>query len=441
VTITPLPERSFLVHGLGVTGRAVVAALVARSLDVVASDDRPTDAARAEIEALGVQVVAVPDATRLAELVAGVDAVVPTPGLPDDHPLFAAAAAARRPVLSELDLAAAWDDRPLVAITGTNGKTTTTMLTVDMLSCSGLRTIDAGNTDTPLVAAISDPDLDVIVVEASSFRLGRSRRFAPDVGVWLNFAPDHLDVHADLAAYESAKARIFDGQHRGQVAVANIDDPVVMRHATGPAQVVTFGRTGDFRVERGSLTGPDGPLAQVDELWRALPHDVSNALAAAAASLAGGATRDGVHRALVEFTGLSHRVSLVGERDGVTWYDDSKATTPHAVAAAVAGFESVVLIAGGRNKGVDLAVLGALAPPVRAVVGIGESATLVISAFPGVPRAVAASMTEAVSAAAELARPGDAVVLSPGCASFDWYRSYAERGDDFARIVQIEVLS
>jgi UDP-N-acetylmuramoylalanine--D-glutamate ligase len=441
MSTTELPERSFLVHGLGVTGRSIVAALRARSLDVVASDDQPSEAARRELDALGVPVIEAPDTARLADLVAQVDAVIPTPGLADAHPLFAAAAAAGRPVLSELDLAAAWDDRPLVAVTGTNGKTTTTLLTVEMLRNSGLRSVDAGNTETPLVAAIDDPDLDVIVVEASSFRLGRSRHFAPDVGVWLNFAPDHLDVHADLAGYESAKARIWDGQHRGQVAVANIDDPVVMRHATGPAQVVTFGRTGDFHVSGGSLTGPDGPLARVEELWRALPHDVSDALAASAAALAGGATRDGVHRALTEFTGLSHRVSLVGERDGVSWYDDSKATTPHAVAAAVAGFSSVVLIAGGRNKGVDLAVLGKLSPPVRAVVGIGESAAEVLDAFARVPGAAAASMTEAVVAAVGLAHPGDAVLLSPGCASFDWYRSYAERGDDFVRIVTTEVLS
>jgi len=441
MTSTTLPERSFLVHGLGITGRAIVIALRARSLQVLASDDNPSETTISELEALGVTVIAAPDERVLVGLIAQVDAVIPTPGLPEAHPLFAAAAQVGRPVLSELDLAAAWDQRPLIAVTGTNGKTTTTLLTVQMLERSGLRSVDAGNTETPLVTAIADPDLDVIVVEASSFRLGRSRRFAPDVGVWLNFAPDHLDVHASLAAYESAKARIFSGQHRGQVAVANIDDPVVMRHATGPAQVVTFGRTGDFHVSAGQIVGPDGPLARLEELWRALPHDVSNAMAAAAAALAGGATRDGVHQALVEFKGLSHRVALVGERDGVTWYDDSKATTPHAVAAAVAGFDSVVLIAGGRNKGVDLSALGALTPPVRAVVGIGESAAEVISAFAGVPGAAAASMTEAVAAAARLARAGDAVMLSPGCASFDWYRSYAERGDDFARIVRSEVLS
>jgi UDP-N-acetylmuramoylalanine--D-glutamate ligase len=281
----------------------------------------------------------------------------------------------------------------------------------------------------------------VFVVEASSFRLGHSRHFAPTVGVWLNFAPDHLDVHTDLAGYEAAKARIWRDQTADQVAVANRADPVVMAHATGPARVVTYGPDGDYRVQDGTLVGPNGAIVEVDRMWRSLPHDVSNALAAAAAAEAAGATAEGIASALAAFVGLGHRVSPVGERDGVEWFDDSKATTPHAVAAAVSGFGSVVLIAGGRNKGIDLRVLGDLAPPVRAVVGIGEAGPEVVAALASVPGIVAGSMEEAVSAAASLARRGDAVVLSPGCASFDWYRNYAERGDDFARVVRDEVLA
>jgi UDP-N-acetylmuramoylalanine--D-glutamate ligase len=148
----------------------------------------------------------------------------------------------------------------------------------------------------------------------------------------------------------------------------------------------------------------------------------------------------GIAETLAGFQGLPHRMALVGEAHGVRWYDDSKATTPHATAAAVSGLGSVVLIAGGRNKGVDLSVLGSLAPPVRAVVGIGEAADAVVAAFAGLPTVTAASMADAVRAAAGLARPGDAVVLSPGCASYDWYSGYAERGADFARIVVEEVL-
>ena len=170
---------------------------------------------------------------------------------------------------------------------------------------------------------------------------------------------------------------------------------------------------------------------------RAFVHDRTNALASAIAALAVGATTAGIHDALAKYATLPHRVALVGEAGGVRWYDDSKATNPHAVRAAVAGFESVVLIAGGRNKGLDLSELAATAPPVHAVVAIGEAATEVEAAFATrVPVVIAGSMDEAVAAAAGVAHAGDAVLLSPGCASFDWYTSYAERGDDFARAVQ-----
>ena len=178
-------------------------------------------------------------------------------------------------------------------------------------------------------------------------------------------------------------------------------------------------------------------LVAVDELWRALPHDLANALAASATALEGGGHADGVRTALRAFRGLPHRVEPVGTWDGVAWYDDSKATAPHATLAAVRGFASVVLIAGGRNKGLDLRVLAAAAPHLRSVVAIGEAADEVAAAFFGLrPVTVATSMEEAVTLAAGQAQAGDAVVLSPGCASFDWYAGYAERGDAFAALVR-----
>jgi UDP-N-acetylmuramoylalanine--D-glutamate ligase len=171
----------------------------------------------------------------------------------------------------------------------------------------------------------------------------------------------------------------------------------------------------------------------VDALRRAFPHDVANALAAAATALGGGADADGVREVLRAFSGLPHRVTLVGEAEGVHWYDDSKATAPHATLAAVAGFGSVVLIAGGRNKGLDLGLLRAGADHLVGVVAIGDAAPEVVAAFRGaVPVTVATTMAAAVEAARASAHPGDVVLLSPACASFDWYGSYAERGDDFA---------
>jgi UDP-N-acetylmuramoylalanine--D-glutamate ligase len=205
---------------------------------------------------------------------------------------------------------------------------------------------------------------------------------------------------------------------------------------------VTFSlgpESGDFHLDRGGtlLVGPDGmELVFIDELPRSLPFDVANALAAAAMALAAGASLEGCRAALRQFQGLPHRVELVADRGGVRWYNDSKSTTPASVLAAVAGFGSVVLIAGGRNKGLNLGVLTEAAPPVRTVVAIGDAAGEVEAAFSGrVPVTTARSMAEAVAAAAEVALPGDVVLLSPGCASFDWYRSYAERGQDFTDLV------
>jgi UDP-N-acetylmuramoylalanine--D-glutamate ligase len=195
-----------------------------------------------------------------------------------------------------------------------------------------------------------------------------------------------------------------------------------------------LGDGADFRVDGDRLLTDTGDvLADIAELPRRFPHDLTNGLAAAASALAGGATVEGCHEALVRFEGLPHRIALVGELDGVRWFDDSKATTPNATLTATKSFDSIVLIAGGQNKGLDLGVLSAAAPRVRAVVAIGDAAGEVESAFAGVrPVVIAESMSDAVAAARRLAQPGDTVLLSPACASFDWYRSYGERGDDFS---------
>lgn len=434
-----------LVVGVGITGRAVARALVHRGEAVTAVDDRPGPEARAAMAELGVELIEAPDEPTLGRLVAAADAVVPAPGVPARHPVFRLARDRGRPVVSEFDLAARWDDRPWLAVTGTDGKTTVTTLVCRMLEASGRRARAVGNTPEPLVAAIADPSLDVFVVEASSFRLEHSQRFVAEVAAWLNFAPDHLDSHTDVDAYEAAKARIWRDQGPEQVAVGNADDPVVAGHlARAPGRRIRFSLHGEAeyrlvdaapgRSDAGRLVGPEGELSRVADLPRRFPHDLANALAAAATALAGGASPEGVGRALAEFRGLPHRVALVGEADGVRYVDDSKATTPHAAVAAVVGFASVVLICGGRNKGLDLRQLAGVADHIRSVVAIGEAAPEVEAAFAGVrPTTTASTMDDAVAAAAAAARPGDVVLLAPGCASYDWYRSYGERGDDFAR--------
>ncbi len=440
-----------LVHGLAVAGAATVRALQRRGTDVVAADDAVDDRARALATELGVDLVAGPDAERLGALIAASELVVPAPGVPETHPLFAIAAAAGRPVVSELELAYRWEQdraggpRPMLAVTGTDGKTTTTLLAVEMLGAAGVRAVAAGNTDVPLVAAV-DSDVDAFVVECTSFRLAWTAAFRGDTAAWLNLAPDHLNWHAGMDSYEAAKARIFDQQRAGDVAIGFVHDPVVMSHLDrAPARHVTFGVTGaDYHVagsgDRAMLAGPCGELAPVAAMRRGLPHDRTNALAAAALVLESGlAGREAIAPALASFVGPPHRIELVADAAGVRWFDDSKATTPHAASVAIGAFERVVLIAGGRNKGLDLAPMAADRERVRAVVAIGEAAGQVAATFAGVaPVVTAGSMAAAVAAAGDLARSGDVVLLSPGCASFDWYPEggYPARGDDFRRLVR-----
>jgi UDP-N-acetylmuramoylalanine--D-glutamate ligase len=308
-------------------------------------------------------------------------------------------------------------------VTGTNGKTTVTTLIAEILRVAGIKALAAGNIGRPLIDAVHDP-VDVVVAEVSSFQLRFTNQFRPRVAVFLNAADDHLDWHPTFDAYVAAKAKIFANQSGDDLLVYNADDEAVARAAqAAPARTTGF-----------SL---DQPLViPIADLPRRAPHDVANALAASAAVLDLGAPAEAVAVVLRSFAGLPHRTTPVGQTRGVTFVDDSKATNPHAALAAISGYDSVVLVAGGRNKGLDLSVLATRAGRMRAVVAIGEAAEEVVAAFEGlVPVQKAGSMAEAVQVAATYAQPGDTVLLSPACASFDWYPGYAARGDDFAACV------
>ena len=454
-----------LVVGLGVTGDAVARHCAAVGDTVVVIDDNPGSASDwhervAAARAFGATVLERPDPSRAAELALDADLVVPSPGVPERHPAIAAALLAEVPVRSEIDLAAealAGVRRAgvpaLIAVTGTNGKTTVTTLAAAILEATGLRVAVAGNIGRPLLDAVRD-DVDVVVAEVSSFQLAFTERFRPDAAALLNLGADHLDWHRTFDAYAHAKANVFARQGADDILVFNADDSVVAGLAAGaPGRRVSFsiapGAASGYRVADTAtgrlLVTPDGDeIVAVDEMGRSRPADIANALAACALAfdivVDPGLGRAAARSTLVDFGGLAHRMQVVAEQDGVRWVDDSKATNVHATIAAVRGLDGVVLVAGGRNKGLDLAELRVLAPDLRGVVAIGEAASEVLDAFAGTVTVVrASSMTEAVRAARELARRGDTVLLSPGCASFDWYSSYAERGDDFAREVRSHV--
>jgi len=444
-----------LVHGLAITGAAVVRALQRHGHEVTVTDDRIDDAKRELATSLGVELMPAPPNPE--SFIAGFDLFSPAPGVPETHPLIEAAQRRGIDVVSEIELAYRWEQqrsasaggpRPMLAITGTDGKTTTTELTVAILRAAGLRAEALGNTDVPLVDAIDatgDRELDVFVVECTSFRLAWTKRFRADAAAWLNLAPDHLNWHGSMATYEAAKGRIWDLQRPGDVAIGFVDDPIVMAHlALAPGRHVTFGRSrADYRVAGERLVGPGGTLAEIASMRRRLPHDVTNALAASALVLETGLVApDAIAAALATFEAPPHRLEPVGTSRGVSWFNDSKATTPHAASAAIRAFDSLVLIAGGSRKGVDLSPMGVDADRLRAVVAVGEAAPDIHGVFDGRTQVVdAGSMSDAVDLAAGLARPGDAVVLSPGCASFDWYSGYPARGDDFRRLVKAHIAS
>lgn len=433
-----------LVYGVGVTGLATARALVARGYSVVAADDHVTAAKSSFMSELGVELVESPDDRRLIDLLDGVDSVAPAPGVPEGHAVLRFAAAKRKAVYGELDLAYEWEQsrpggaRPMVAVTGTDGKTTTVTMVEAMITASGRRAVACGNTDVPLVEALG-MDVDVFVVEATSFRLAFVETFRAQSSAWLNLAPDHLDWHTSMETYEAAKARIWRNVVPGDVAVGVVTDPVVARHLDSLRcrRVEVGGDRATYGVRGGVLECPSGEIIATTNMRRSFPHDISNALVASALCIEPRLTSvEAVAEALGTYEAPHHRIELVAEAGGVRWFDDSKATTPHAALTAIAGFENVILIAGGRNKGLDLGVLAAATDRIKGVVAIGESADEIERTF-AAHRTVrrACDMAEAVAQAASLANSGDTVLLSPACASFDWYGGYQERGEDFSRCV------
>ncbi|MFN2389230.1 MAG: UDP-N-acetylmuramoyl-L-alanine--D-glutamate ligase [Actinomycetota bacterium] len=433
-----------LVVGLGASGLAAARALHERDAKVRVTEESsgPAVAQRAAtLVDLGVEVEL--GGHDLEALDA--DLAVVSPGIPPSAPVMRALARLGVPVIGEVELAWRLARCEFLAVTGTNGKTTTTSLLAAMLREAGVASVAAGNIGLPLIDAVAAiPEDGAIAVEVSSFQLATIDRFRPRVAVVLNVAEDHTDWHGSVEGYAAAKARITVNQTGDDVLVVNADDHHAMAIAGGSAaRVVPFWPTSPLGPSDADLGVRDGMI-----VWRgrvvmpvadvALPGaaGLEDTLAAAGAALEYGLDPRAVTRAATGFQPLAHRLQPVAEVEGVTYIDDSKATNPHATLAAVRGLSDVVLIAGGRSKGVDLTVLEHLVPPVIAVVVLGEAADELERLFESlVPVQRAATMREAVAAARGRSVPGGSVLLSPACASLDMYDSYAQRGQAFARAV------
>ncbi|MBL8601238.1 MAG: UDP-N-acetylmuramoyl-L-alanine--D-glutamate ligase [Myxococcales bacterium] len=432
-----------VVVGSGRSG--VAAALVAKAdgaREVVLNDQRPAleDALTARLlgAGVGLSLGGHPEA-----LFAVADTVVLSPGVPPLDPVEAAAARGVR-VIGELELGA-WHTRaPVVAITGTNGKSTVTTLVGEMLAASGFDTFVGGNLGTPLCEAVGARALEAegrCVLEVSSYQLETIVDFRPSVAVWLNLTPDHLDRYGNMAAYGAAKARIFLNQRPEDHAVVPGDDPLMVSFARGSAaQIHTYGaEQSAVKLSEDAIVDAAHGRYRLDALKIRGSHNVGNAMAAVLAARLAGATHEAIAAVLGRFPGLPHRMQFVASVGGVEYFDDSKATNVGAALKALEGTDRpVVLIAGGRDKG------GSYEPLVqllrmkgRGVVTLGEAAPLIESALGGaVPFERAPTMAAAVRTAHRMARAGDCVLLAPACSSLDMYPNYAARGRDFADAVR-----
>jgi UDP-N-acetylmuramoylalanine--D-glutamate ligase len=438
--------KTILVIGLKRTGSSVARCVASRGGRVRIAD-------RLEASALAKELATLTEASydlRLGsqatmEVLTRVDLVIPSPGVPADAPLLREAQLRHIPIWSEIELAFRLLDCPVLAVTGTNGKSTTTSLLGEMVRASGRRVFVGGNLGTPLIDAVSlSPE--VVVAEISSFQLEWVEQFRPRVGVFLNLTEDHLDRHHTLAGYGLAKRAMFLHQQQPDWAVVNRDDPEVWRLAQGlPAQLFSFGwqpvEEGAW-IENDTLVlrcGGQSTRISLARLRLYGRHNLENVMAAASAALLWGATPDAIATVLTSFTGLAHRLEFVAEKKGVRYFDDSKGTNVGAVVQSLASFPGpVILLAGGVDKGGDYRPLRTLVrEKVKLLLVFGQARTLIHEALGGdAPTRVVDTLATAVREAAAVAAPGDTILLSPACASFDQFENYAHRGQVFRACVE-----
>jgi UDP-N-acetylmuramoylalanine--D-glutamate ligase len=445
-----LVGRRVAVVGLARSGVAAARLLHASGARVSASDAKPLAALSEQargLPPLGVRLIA-DDAAGAG--VAGAELVVVSPGVPLDAPQLAPARRAGAPVIGEIELAWRALEADTIAITGTNGKTTTTALTGALLGEQHRAVLVAGNIGTPLAGdALTFPADGIVVCEVSSFQLETTEAFQPRVAVVLNVTPDHLDRHRTFEAYLDAKARIFANQTASDCAVLNDDDaPTRALAARTRADVLWFSRRraldhGVFVREgwiAAKLNGHEEMICPLSEIFLRGQHNVENVLAATACALWTGLAPEAIRRGIARFRGVPHRIEPIRDLRGVHYYNDSKGTNVASTIKALESFsEPIVLIAGGVGKGQDFAPLAAAARGrVSQAVLLGQDGPKIAAALEsaGIPVRSAASIEAALHAARDAAVPGDVVLLSPACASFDMFDNYEHRGDVFRGLVQ-----
>lgn len=434
-----------LVVGAARSGVAAAHLLARRGAIVTLTDRKPAIPEAADLRAAGVGLELGGHTMSSFE---NAKLIVMSPGVPLEMPEVLRARALGVPVIGELELASRWLRGPVVAITGTKGKSTTTTLVGRMLAAAGKRVMVGGNIGVPVSAQVeASTDDTVHVIEASSFQLEATDTFRPWIAALLNFSPDHLDRHPDEAAYAAAKTRIFANQQAQDWAVINADSPEAMQMSQQTrAQVVRYAvdspDAAEIHATRGFVwqrtSEGDVPLLPLAAVRLAGRHMLSNVVAATAISHLAGATDASLAQALDGFTGLEHVMEPAGQRGGVRFVNDSKATNVDAAARSIESFDKVVAIVGGKYKGGDFADLAApLRAHGRAVVAMGEARSQVASALTGVvPVVEADSLADAVRRAWDLAVPDGVVLLAPACSSFDMFRDYADRGARFKEEVQ-----
>jgi UDP-N-acetylmuramoylalanine--D-glutamate ligase len=443
--------KKILVLGMGKSGVSSAMLLAGKSADVTISDAKkeadidPQTLSR--VRDAGIKLELGP---HRIESFTGADMIIVSPGVPLDLPALDEARKKGMPVIGEMELASRLFDTPVIAVTGTNGKTTAVTLLGEMLKKSGFKVFVGGNIGTPAIDyAAGVKDCDYVLLEVSSFQLDTTEQFSPKATLILNITPDHLERYADYEAYVQSKLRIFKNQNSGSYAVLNDDDEALHSiDRTGDAELLRYGmeqmdnrRHAYLEDKRLIVQLPGREKKSFDTSSFLLPgrHNLENLMGVLLVALAAGVSEDAIRECISNFRGLPHRIEPVGSINSVGFYDDSKATNVDAAVRALESFDRpVVLIAGGRHKGGEYTPLvEAARKRVKSAVLIGESRQLMAEAFEGaIPYVFAEGMRDAVEKAASVASENDAVLLAPACSSFDMFTDYAHRGNVFKMEVE-----